>query len=103
MYAPGFSGDIIAKQTLLPRDIERIVALPQGHIFQGELSADQLFFQRPAPHWADYRSPILGLWLCGASAHPGGGVSGLPGYNAAREILKSRGRRSGMRHAARAR
>ena len=98
-FAPGFSSDIIAKQTLLPRDIEEIVALPQGHIFQGELSLDQLFFQRPAPHWADYRTPVQGLYLCGASTHPGGGVSGINGYNAAREILKDMRRRSGMSHA----
>ena len=71
----------------------RCVGLPQGHIFQGELSPDQLFFQRPAPHYADYRTPIRGLYLCGSSTHPGGGVSGIPGHNAAREILKDRKRR----------
>ena len=99
-FAPGFSGEILASKLLVAPDIEQIVALPQGHIFQGELSTDQLFFQRPTPHWADYRTPIKGLYLCGASTHPGGGVSGLPGYNSAREILKDRGKRSTMHHAA---
>ncbi len=98
-FAPGFSSGIIAKQTLIARDIEEIVALPQGHIFQGELSMDQLFFQRPVPHWADYRTPIHGLYICGASSHPGGGVSGITGYNAAREILRDAGRP--LRHAVR--
>ena len=69
-------------------DLEALVGLPQGHIFHGELSADQLFWQRPAAHWADYRTPIAGLYLCGSSAHPGGGVSGIPGHNAAREIRR---------------
>ncbi|SFV32822.1 phytoene desaturase family protein [Hyphomicrobium facile] len=95
-FAPGFSNDIIASQFLIPEDIEAIVNLPNGHIFQGELASDQLFFQRPIPHYADYRTPIDGLFICGSSAHPGGGVSGIPGYNAAREILKYSGRRSSM-------
>jgi len=86
--APGFSSQIIDVETLVPPDLERIVGLPQGHIFHGELSLDQLFFQRPAPHCADYRTPIAALYQCGSSSHPGGGVSGIPGHNAAREILK---------------
>jgi len=86
--APGFSAQIIDIETLVPADLEAIVGLPQGHIFHGELSADQLFWQRPAPHWADYRTPIRGLYQCGSSTHPGGGVSGIPGYNAAREIRR---------------
>jgi phytoene dehydrogenase-like protein len=86
--APDFSGQIIDYELLTPPDLERIVGLPQGHIFHGELSADQLFWQRPAPHWADYRTPIAGLFQCGSSTHPGGGVSGIPGHNAAREILR---------------
>ena len=89
-YAPGFSDDVIAEQLLVAPDIERIVNLPQGHIFQGELSLDQLFFQRPVSGYADYRTPIRGLYVCGSSMHPGGGVSGIPGHNAAREILKDR-------------
>jgi phytoene dehydrogenase-like protein len=94
-FAPGFRNDVIDAQLLLPPDIERIVNLPQGHIFQGELSADQLFFQRPVSGYADYRTPIGALYICGASMHPGGGVSGIPGHNAAREILKDMGRKIG--------
>ncbi len=97
-FAPGFSNEIIGGQFLIPRDIESIVHLPQGHIFQGELSADQLFFNRPVPHYADYRTPIRGLYLCGASTHPGGGVSGINGYNAAREILKDKRMKSAMHY-----
>lgn len=91
-FAPGFSSQVIDMQVLLPPDIEEIVGLPQGHIFHGELSADQLFFQRPVPHYADYRTPVAGLYQCGSSTHPGGGVSGIPGHNAAREILRDRRR-----------
>ena len=87
-HAPGFRDDVIATQLLVAPDIERIVNMPQGHIFHGELSPDQLFFQRPVSGFADYRTPIRGLYICGASMHPGGGVSGIPGYNAGREILK---------------
>ena len=87
-YAPDFSSDIIEAQLLLAPDIERILNLPHGHIFHGELSPDQLFFQRPVSGYADYRTPIRGLYVCGSSMHPGGGVSGIPGHNAAREILK---------------
>ncbi|MCP4046403.1 MAG: NAD(P)/FAD-dependent oxidoreductase [Gammaproteobacteria bacterium] len=86
--APGFSDSVIDTQVLLPPDIEHMINSPNGHIFHGELSLEQLFFQRPAPHYSDYRSPISGLYQCGSSTHPGGGVSGIPGHNAAREILK---------------
>ena len=89
-YAPGFGNSVIAKQILTPPDLERIFDLPGGHVHHGELSADQIFFRRPAPHYADYRTPIAGLYLCGASAHPGGGVTGVPGHNAARVILAER-------------
>ena len=87
-HAPGFSNGIVGTQVLAPPDIEAIIGSPHGHIFHGELQVDQLFFARPAPHYADYRSPIRGLYQCGSSAHPGGGVGGVPGHNAAREILK---------------
>jgi phytoene dehydrogenase-like protein len=86
--APGFSQQVIDLEVLVPADLERIVGLPQGHIFHGELTVDQLFWQRPVPHWADYRTPVRGLFQCGSSTHPGGGVSGIPGHNAAREILR---------------
>jgi phytoene dehydrogenase-like protein len=91
--APGFGAKIQAVEALVPPELEAIVGLPQGHIFHGELSADQLFWQRPAPHWSDYRTPVRGLYQCGSSTHPGGGVSGIPGHNAAREILKDWKRR----------
>ncbi|SEE77889.1 Phytoene dehydrogenase-related protein [Rhizobiales bacterium GAS191] len=87
-HAPGFSDGIIGMQVLTPPDIEAKIGSPHGHIFHGELQTDQLFFARPAPHFADYRSPIKGLYQCGSSAHPGGGVGAVPGHNAAREILK---------------
>lgn len=86
--APGFSQQVIDYELLVPEDLESIVGLPQGHIFHGELNADQLFWQRPAAHYADYRTPIAALYQCASSTHPGGGVSGIPGHNAAREILK---------------
>ncbi len=87
-FAPGFRNDIIAMQVLVPPDIERMIGSPNGHIFHGELSIDQLFFKRPAPRFADYRTPIHALYLCGSTTHPGGGVSGISGHNAAREIQK---------------
>jgi phytoene dehydrogenase-like protein len=87
-FAPNFRDSIIHAQVLAPPDLEALIGLPNGHIFHGELAPDQLFFMRPAPHYADYRSPIRGLYQCGSSTHPGGGVMGVPGYNAAREILK---------------
>ena len=90
-FAPGFADDVIDMQVLLPPDIEEILNIPNGHIFHGELSPDQLFFKRPLPRFADYRAPIRGLYLCGASCHPGGGVSGIPGHNAAREIVRDLG------------
>ena len=86
-FAPGFSSSIIDMQVLLPPDIERMLGIPGGHELHGEASLDQLFFMRPAPKYADYRSPIHGLYQCGASTHPGGAVSCIPGHNAAREIL----------------
>ena len=93
-FAPGFTDDVIATEVLLAPDIEARVNLPQGHIFHGELALDQLFFKRPAPHYADYRGPLQGLYMCGSSCHPGGGVSGIPGHNAAREILRDLGKRA---------
>ena len=70
------------------RELEREVGLTEGNIFQGELTFDQLLFNRPVPGYAQYRSPIKDLWICGSSTHPGGGVMGAPGANAAREMLK---------------
>lgn len=87
-FAPGFSDSIIAMDAMVPPDFERILNLPRGHELHGECTVDQLFMMRPVEGYADYRSPIRHLYQCGASTHPGGGVSCVPGHNAAREILK---------------
>jgi phytoene dehydrogenase-like protein len=86
-YAPGFKKSVIARQVLSPLDLERTFNLTGGNIFQGAMSLNQLFAFRPTVGWAGYRTPIKGLFLCGAAAHPGGGVIGAAGWNAAREIL----------------
>ena len=87
-YAPNIKKAIIGREVLSPYDLEKIFGLTQGNIFHGEMTPDQLFFLRPAMRWANYRTPIRGLYLCGSGAHPGGGVLGAPGKNAAREILR---------------
>ncbi len=87
-YAPNFKRAVIDRQVLSPLDLERRYGLTGGNIFQGAMTLPQLFFLRPLPGYADYRSPIKGLYLCGAATHPGGGVMGACGYNAAREILR---------------
>ncbi|HYT05619.1 MAG TPA: NAD(P)/FAD-dependent oxidoreductase [Gemmatimonadales bacterium] len=87
-YAPNFKRAVIARQVLSPLDLERQFGLTGGNIFQGAMTLPQLFFLRPLPGYANYRSPIKGLYLCGAATHPGGGVMGACGYNAAREILR---------------
>jgi phytoene dehydrogenase-like protein len=89
-YAPNFSRSVLARQVLAPPDLERVFGLTGGNIFQGAMTPGQLFSLRPVPGWASYRTPVDGLYLCGAAAHPGGGVMGAPGYNAAREILRGR-------------
>jgi phytoene dehydrogenase-like protein len=86
-YAPNFKRSVIARQVLTPLDLERTFALTGGNIFQGAMTLNQLFSFRPVPGFADYRTPIRGLYLCGAAAHPGGGVIGAAGLNAARAIL----------------
>jgi phytoene dehydrogenase-like protein len=87
-YAPNLKDIIIGRQVLTPLDLEREFGLTEGNIFQGELSLEQLFFLRPVPGWAQYRTPIKNLYLCGSATHPGGGVMGAPGRLAAAEILK---------------
>lgn len=87
-YAPNFSNSVIARQVLTPLDLERRFGLTGGNIFQGSMSLSKLFFLRPAVGFADYRTPIRGLYFCGSAAHPGGGVIAAAGRNAAREILK---------------
>ena len=87
-YAPGFSSGVEHVQTLTPLDLEREYGLTGGNIFHGEMSIDQMFMLRPVSGWARYRTPIRGLFMCGSGTHPGGGVMGTPGHNAAREMLK---------------
>src|SRR4030095_5326628 len=89
-YAPNFQRSVLARQVLTPLDLERTFNLTGGNIFQGAMTLNQLFACRPVPGFADYRTPIHGLYLCGAAAHPGGGVMGAAGSNAAREILRAR-------------
>jgi phytoene dehydrogenase-like protein len=90
--APNIRSLIVGRQVLTPLDIERTMGLTEGNIFQGELSLEQLFFNRPVPGWARFRTPVRDLWLCGSSAHPGGGIMGAPGRVAALELLRERGR-----------
>jgi phytoene dehydrogenase-like protein len=87
-FAPNFRKSVIGYQVLAPSDLESIFGLTGGNIMKGTMSLSSLFFMRPLPGYADYRTPIKGLYLCGAATHPGGGVMGACGYNAAREILK---------------
>ncbi len=87
-YSPNLRSAIMDRQVLTPLVLERVYGLTEGNIYHGELALDQLYFMRPVPGWARYRTPIDNLYLCGAGTHPGGGVTGAPGYNAARAILK---------------
>ncbi len=88
MHAPNFRRSILGQQVLSPLDLEMRFGLVDGDIFHGQLSLDQLFSTRPVLGYADYRMPVAGLYLCGSGAHPGGGVTGLPGRNAAREMVR---------------
>ena len=87
-FAPNLKNIIVGRQVVTPLDLEREFGLTEGNIFQGELSLEQLFFLRPVPGWAQYKTPIQNLWLCGSATHPGGGIMGAPGRLAALEILK---------------
>ena len=89
-YAPGFKASVVGRQVLSPLDLEDVFGLPGGDIFHGALSLDQLFWARPMIGYADYRGPLRGLYHCGSGAHPGGGVTGLPGHNAAKAIIRDR-------------
>ena len=93
-YAPGFKNSILHRQVLTPLDLEQIYGLTEGHLYHAELALDQIFFMRPVAGWSRYRTPIENLYLCGSGTHPGGGVTGLPGYYAAKEILKSSKRKN---------
>jgi phytoene dehydrogenase-like protein len=86
-YAPGFTNSILHRQVLTPLDLEQVYGLTGGHPYHAEIALDQIFFMRPVPGWARYRTPIENLYLCGSGTHPGGGLTGLPGYYAAKEIL----------------
>ena len=88
--APNIRDLILHRQVLTPLDIERTMGLTEGNIFQGELSLEQLFFNRPVPGYARFRTPVRDLWMCGSSAHPGGGIMGAPGRIAAMEVLRDR-------------
>jgi phytoene dehydrogenase-like protein len=92
-YAPDVPGLILHRQVITPLDLEQEYGLTGGHIFHGELALDQIFTMRPLLGWARYRTPIDGLYLCGSGTHPGTGLTGLSGANAAREILSARKRR----------
>jgi len=91
-HAPNLKSIIRHRQVLTPLDLEREFGLTEGNIFQGELSLEQLFFLRPAPGWAQYRTPIRGLYMCGSATHPGGGIMGANGKNAAEKVLEDWGR-----------
>jgi len=95
-HAPNIRDILLHKQVLTPLDIEETFGLTEGNIFQGELTLEQLFFNRPVPGWARYETPIRDLWLCGSATHPGGGIMGAPGKLAAMQALRSsrRSRRS---------
>jgi phytoene dehydrogenase-like protein len=93
-HAPNFKSSVIARQVLSPLDLEHRFGLVDGDIFHVALSPDQLFSLRPVMGYANYRMPVQGLYLCGSGAHPRGGVTGVPGHNVAREIIKDlKGRR----------
>jgi phytoene dehydrogenase-like protein len=87
-YAPNLKDRILHRQVLTPLDMEREFGLSEGNIFQGELTLEQLFFLRPAPGWADYRTPIRRLYMCGSATHPGGGIMAAPGRNAAMRVMR---------------
>jgi phytoene dehydrogenase-like protein len=91
-HAPGFRQSVIAHTALSPADLEQEFGLTGGDIFHGQLTLDQLWSARPVLGHADYRTPVQGLYLCGSGAHPGGGVTGAPGHNCAREVLRDLGR-----------
>jgi phytoene dehydrogenase-like protein len=89
-YAPGFKASVVGRLALSPWHLEQRFGIPRGDIFHGKMRLDQLFSARPMLGHADYRMPLPGLYLCGSGAHPGGGVTGAPGHNAAQAILADR-------------
>ena len=93
-YSPDFKDLILHAEVRTPRELEHEVGLTEGNIFQGELTMDQLLFNRPFPGYAQYRGPVKGMYMCSSGTHPGGGVMGAPGANSAREILLDLGRKN---------
>ncbi len=89
-HIPGFRKLVLGQEVLTPVDLERRFGMTGGHIYHGEMTLNQQFVLRPVPGWSQYRTPIEGLYLCGSGAHPGGGITGAPGYNSAREVLRNR-------------
>ena len=87
-YFPNLPGSILERQVLAPPDLERLLGIWGGHALHGDMAFDQLFNLRPVRGWADYRTPVRDLYLCGAGTHPGGGVTGANGRNCAREVLR---------------
>ena len=98
---PQPAGSIIERQVLAPPDLERVLGIWGGHALHGDMAFDQLFNLRPVRGWGEYRTPIGGLWLCGAGTHPGGGVTGANGRNCAREVIREQRGLSGRRRRAR--
>jgi phytoene dehydrogenase-like protein len=88
-YCPGLKESILHRQVITPWDMEQEFGLTEGNIFQGELSLEQLLFQRPAAGWSRYRTPVKSLWMCGSGTHPGGGIMGSSGQLAAKAILEA--------------
>ena len=97
LIAPGFKDSVLARQVIGPKQMQQEWDLIGGNIFHGELTVDQLFHMRPAVGYADYRSPIAGLYQASSATHAGGGVTGLPGHHAVREILQDKKKRSSSR------
>jgi phytoene dehydrogenase-like protein len=87
-YAPNLQELIVNRQVITPLDWEQVYGLTEGSIHHGQMGLDQLLVMRPVPGWGQYRTPLANLYLCGAGTHPGGGVTGAPGYNAARQVLR---------------
>jgi phytoene dehydrogenase-like protein len=87
-FAPNVPAAVTAMQVVTPLDLEQTYGLTEGNIFHGDLNIEQLFSLRPTPGWAGYRTPVPGLYLCGAGTHPGGGVTGAPGYVASHRVLR---------------
>ncbi len=96
-HLPGIRRQVLGREVLTPVDLERRFGLTDGHIYQGEMTLNQQLVLRPAPGWSRYRTPIEGLYLCGAGTHPGGGITGAPGHNAAHAVLADLGRRVSIR------